>query len=94
MYKLFALCFLHLGNTSMCIAVLGPVSSLATIFLSFLIAPIHMYCTVCKSRSIRFTYTEAEFLDVIGTKVLRVFLLAIYGHLYTGFYFTPLPLPP
>jgi hypothetical protein len=25
---------------------------------------------------------EAEFLDVIGTKVLNVFLLAIYSHLY------------
>ncbi len=25
---------------------------------------------------------EAEFLDIIGTKVLRVFLLAIYSHLY------------
>jgi hypothetical protein len=26
--------------------------------------------------------TEAEFLDVIGTKVLRVFLLAIHSHLF------------
>ena len=26
--------------------------------------------------------TEAEFLDVIGTKVFRVFLLAIHSHLY------------
>ncbi len=26
--------------------------------------------------------TEAEFLDVIGTKVVRVFLLAIHSHLY------------
>jgi hypothetical protein len=25
---------------------------------------------------------EAEFLDVIGTKVLRVFLLAIQSHIY------------
>jgi hypothetical protein len=25
---------------------------------------------------------EAAFLDVIGTKVLRVFLLAIHSHLY------------
>ncbi len=25
---------------------------------------------------------EAELLDVIGTKVLRVFLLTIYSHLY------------
>jgi hypothetical protein len=25
---------------------------------------------------------EAEFLNVIGTKVLRVFLLAIHSHLY------------
>jgi hypothetical protein len=27
-------------------------------------------------------YTEAEFLDVIGTKVFRVFLLAFHSHLY------------
>jgi hypothetical protein len=27
-------------------------------------------------------WPEAEFLGVIGTKVLRVFLLAIYSHLY------------
>jgi hypothetical protein len=27
-------------------------------------------------------YPEAEFLDVIGTKVLRVFLLAIHSYLY------------
>ena len=26
---------------------------------------------------------EAEFLDVIGTKVLRVFLLAMHSHLYS-----------
>jgi hypothetical protein len=26
--------------------------------------------------------TETEFLDVIGTKVLRVILLAIHSHLY------------
>jgi hypothetical protein len=26
--------------------------------------------------------TEPEFLDVIGTKVLRVFLLAIHSHFY------------
>ena len=26
--------------------------------------------------------SEAEFSDVIGTKVLRVFLLAIHSHLY------------
>ncbi len=28
------------------------------------------------------TDTEAEFLDVIGKKVFRVFLLAIHSHLY------------
>ena len=33
---------------------------------------------------------EAEFLDVIWTKVLRVFLLAIHSHLY----WQVLPLPP
>jgi hypothetical protein len=26
--------------------------------------------------------TETVFLDVIGTKILRVFLLAIHSHLY------------
>ncbi len=30
------------------------------------------------------TLPEAKFLDVIGTKVLRVFLLAIHSHLYTA----------
>ena len=34
--------------------------------------------------------TEAEFSDVIGTKVLRVFLIAIHSHLYYGFYPPPL----
>ncbi len=33
---------------------------------------------------------EAEFLDEIGTKVLRVFLLAFYSYLYKVF-FTLLP---
>ncbi len=33
---------------------------------------------------------EAEFLDVIGTKILRIFLLAIHSHLYYGFYSAPL----
>jgi hypothetical protein len=33
---------------------------------------------------------EAEFLDVIGAKVFRVFLLAIHSHPYYGFY----PPPP
>ncbi len=32
---------------------------------------------------------EAEFLDVIGTKVLEVFLLAIHSHLYTNRYYSP-----
>ncbi len=32
---------------------------------------------------------EAEFLYVIGTKVLRVFLLAIHSHLTKGFYSPP-----
>jgi hypothetical protein len=30
--------------------------------------------------------TEAEFLDVIWTKVLRVFLLAVHSHFYYGFH--------
>ncbi len=37
--------------------------------------------------------TEAEFLDVIGSKVLRVFLLAIHSHLYLGILLTPPPPP-
>jgi len=32
---------------------------------------------------VRLLYTEAEFLDEIQTKVLRVFLLAIQSHLYS-----------
>ncbi len=35
-------------------------------------------------------YPEAKFLDIIGTKVLRVFLLAIHSHLY----YIYLPPPP
>ncbi len=34
-------------------------------------------------------WPEAEFLDVFGTKILRVFLLAIHSHLYYGFYHPP-----
>jgi hypothetical protein len=37
------------------------------------------------------TGTEAEFLDVIGTKFLRICLLAIHSHLYCRIL---LPLPP
>jgi hypothetical protein len=33
--------------------------------------------------------TEAEFWDVIGTKVFRVFLFAIHSHLYILTDFTP-----
>jgi hypothetical protein len=35
-------------------------------------------------------YPEAEFLDIIGTKVLRVFLLAIHCHLYSRILPSPL----
>ncbi len=31
-------------------------------------------------------HPEAEFLDVIGTKIVKVFLLASHSHLYYGFY--------
>jgi hypothetical protein len=37
-----------------------------------------------------FFLPEAEFLDAIGTKILRVFLLAIHSHLY-GFLPPPSP---
>ncbi len=40
------------------------------------------------------TCPEAEFLVVIGTKVLRVFLLAIYSHAPLPMDFTPLPPTP
>ncbi len=33
-------------------------------------------------REIRTIFPKAEFLDVVGTKVLKVFLLAIHSHLY------------
>jgi hypothetical protein len=36
----------------------------------------------------------AEFLDVIGTKVLRVVLLAIHSHLWSSTNGIPLPPPP
>jgi hypothetical protein len=37
------------------------------------------------------TTTEAKFLDVVVTKVLKDFLLAIHSHLYYGFYTPPPP---
>jgi hypothetical protein len=40
-----------------------------------------------------FANTEAEFLDEIQTKVLRVFLLAIHSLSTNGFY-SPSPHPP
>ncbi len=40
--------------------------------------------TVCGS-------TEAEFLDVIGTKVLRLFLVAVHCHLTNRLYSPPPP---
>jgi hypothetical protein len=36
--------------------------------------------------------SEAEFLDVIGAKVWRVFLLAIHSHLYKWILLPPSPL--
>ncbi len=39
---------------------------------------LHLYCT-----------PEADFFDVIGTKVLSVFLLAVHIRLYNGFYSLP-----
>ncbi len=45
----------------------------------------HILCFIPSS-------TETEFLDVIGTKVLRLHLLAIHSHLYYGFYPTPMHL--
>jgi hypothetical protein len=38
-------------------------------------------------------FSEAEFLDVIGTKVLRAFLLDIHSHLYYGILPPHPPLP-
>ncbi len=39
-------------------------------------------CVGLTDMKAKWTNPEAEFLDVIGTKVLGVFLLAIYSHLY------------
>ncbi len=41
---------------------------------------------------LRHEYPETEFSDVIGTKVLRVFLLAIHSHLYLQILLPPPPL--
>jgi hypothetical protein len=51
----------------------------------------YFYCTSsgCKSQE---TTTEVEFLNVIGTKLLRVFLLAIHSHHHSRF--LPPPPPP
>jgi hypothetical protein len=46
-----------------------------------------LYTTVYRKE-----WTEAEFLDVVGIKVLRVFLLAIHSHLYSQISLPPPPL--
>ncbi len=46
---------------------------------------IHEENLIFEKVKFRYAYmnsTKAEFLDVFGTKVLRVFLLAIHYHLY------------
>ncbi len=47
---------------------------------------------LCKMYCNSGSCTEAEFLDVIGTKVLRVFLPEIHSHLYKKIF--PPPPPP
>jgi hypothetical protein len=49
------------------------------------------YSFIKNSEQIIARETEDEFLDVIGAKVLRVFLLAIHNHLNR---FSPPPPPP
>ena len=39
-------------------------------------------CVDCQESLFLLVKAEAEFLDVIGTKVLKDFLLAIHCHLY------------
>jgi hypothetical protein len=38
---------------------------------------------LCRDKMCNFPNLEAEFLDDIQTKVLRVFLLIIHSHLYS-----------
>ncbi len=46
----------------------------------------------CDSKYLTLRCSEADFLDAIGTKVLRVFILAIHSHLYKRILlFTPPP---
>jgi hypothetical protein len=40
-----------------------------------------LYTVLYEGRDVEYS-TETESADVIGTKVLRVFLLAIHSHLY------------
>ncbi len=49
------------------------------------------FCSM-RNSFLPFKCSEAEILDVIGRKVLRVFLLAIHSHLYR--FDPPPPLPP
>jgi hypothetical protein len=52
--------------------------------LSHIVIPLHpaSHRQLGNIRRLNCISTEAEFLNVIGTKVLRVFLLAINSHLY------------
>ncbi len=45
----------------------------------------------CLKMSYQYMY-KAEFLDVIGTNVLIVFLVAIHSHIYITDFIDPLPL--
>ncbi len=45
----------------------------------------------CRMTGNNGSWSEAEFLDVTGTKVLRVFLLAVHGHLYWRILHPPPP---
>ncbi len=57
--------------------------SLSNIFLHLSYISIRHFLTIlCLSSPCMADCPEAEFLDVIGTKVLRDFLLAIHSHLY------------
>jgi hypothetical protein len=47
---------------------------------------------MCDALTVRLE-PEAEFLEVIGTKVFRVVLLAIHSHLYYRILFHPSPPP-
>ncbi len=75
--------FITLSTLALCFFVFNLVSGIEYIYLRpQFIYGVYWYSWLW-SMDFCWAHTEAEFLDEIQTKVLRVFLLAIHSHLYS-----------